>query len=65
VEETLRLGQQQPSSEAARNICVPHGTTARNLADAYKRHASRRDVDLAQPAAALVTAALQEAFPCR
>jgi hypothetical protein len=65
VEETIRLRQQQLSPEAGRSICVPPGTTARNLADTYKQYALQSGVDLTQPAAALVTAALQEAFPCR
>jgi hypothetical protein len=65
VEETIRLRQQQLPPEAGRSICVPPGTTARNLADTYKQYGLQSGVDLTQPAAALVAAALQEAFPCR
>lgn len=65
VEETMRLRQQQLSPETDSGVCVPAGTTARNLADVFIRYASQRKADLTQPAASLVITALQDAFPCR
>ena len=65
VEETMRLREQQLSPDEGSSICVPSGTTARNLADIFVRYASQSKADLTQPAAALVITALQEAFPCR
>jgi hypothetical protein len=61
VEEALR---QQRAGRAGRRICVPHGTTARELADGYIRHASRRATDLRRPAALVVIEALEDTFAC-
>lgn len=63
VEETVRLAMLSNASPPGR-ICPPPHITARGLADAFVRFASRHQADLQRPAVQVAVAALQEAFPC-
>jgi hypothetical protein len=64
VEETLRWQQLGGAADGSQRICVPPGTSARDLADAYIEHALRRTTDLRKPAAVVVMEALAERFGC-
>jgi hypothetical protein len=64
VEEAVRLLQLRDSNIAQPPFCVPSGTTARELANAFIRHASGQDKDLERPSASVVLDSLLERFPC-
>ena len=64
VEEGMRLFQLGNPVESATRVCVPEGSSARVLSEAFIKHASAKGVDLGQPAAAVVLAALQKQFAC-
>jgi hypothetical protein len=64
VEEGMRLFQLIHSINAAPAICVPIGTTSRQLTETFVTYASRKGVDLKQPAAAVVIKGLENAFIC-
>lgn len=61
VEEATRLAG---GEGAERRICAAPDLTARSLADAYIRYATRHPEALSQPAAAVVLEALSLAYPC-
>jgi len=65
VEEGMRLFQLAHSIKATPAICVPIGTTSRQLTDTFITYASRKGVDLKQPAAAVVIKGLENAFICK
>lgn len=64
VEEAVRLLQMEDSSIARPPFCVPSGTTARELANAFISHASEPSKDLERPSASVVLEALSKRFPC-
>ena len=66
VEEGMRLHRfKHPAgSDVDVAFCVPAGTSSRALSEAFVRHATAKDVDLEQPAAAVVLEALQRRFAC-
>jgi len=64
VEEAVRLLRLRDSSTAHAPFCVPSGTTARELANVFIRHASVSGKDLERPSASVVLDALAKQFPC-
>jgi len=64
VEEAVRLLQMGDSSLARPPFCVPSGTTARELSNAFIRHASGSGIELDRPSASVVLDALTKRFPC-
>ncbi len=64
IEEALRVHSLQHPSPITQTICVPAGTNSRAMSEAFIRHASRKDVALERPAAAVVIEALGSAFGC-
>ena len=66
VEEGMRLHKftHPADSDVDVAFCVPAGTNSRALSEAFIRHATKQDVNLEQPAAAVVLEALQRRFPC-
>lgn len=64
VEEAVRLLQLGDSGMARPPFCVPSGTTAHELANAFIRHASGAGKDLERPSASVVLDALAKRFPC-
>lgn len=66
VEEGMRLHKfaHPANSDVDVAFCVPAGTSSRALSEAFVRHATTKDVDLEQPAAAVVLEALQKRFAC-
>ena len=64
VEETLRLQSMKQSSNDSKLLCVHKGKSASNFADMYINYAAKRK-SLDAPAASVVMAALQAAYPCK
>lgn len=64
VEEGIRLYGKNVTLENRATICVPSGTSARELATAYVKYASGVKVDLNVPAAKVVVDALISTFSC-
>jgi hypothetical protein len=64
VEEGLRISQLQNASAAPALMCVPNGTSSRQMSEVFIRYASRKGVVLEQPAAAVVIEALRDAYAC-
>jgi hypothetical protein len=64
VEEAIRLSALRQGGQSVGRACAPPETTARQFGEAYVRYASRRAVDLEEPAAMVVAAALEAAYPC-
>lgn len=65
VEEGIRLQGLQFPAETGNSLCVPKGTTSREMANLYIKHASGKNIDLNLPAASIVLEALKSAYPCR
>ena len=61
VEESLRLAEREAGG---RRLCVPAHKSARELASAYVKYASRKEIDLDRPAVVVVVQSLDAAFPC-
>lgn len=64
IEEGMRLYKFNYPAKPGVGICVPAGTSSRELSQAFIRHATAKGVDLQQPAAAVVLEALQQGFAC-
>lgn len=64
IEEGLRVYNLQFPSQMPNTLCVPAGTSSRAMSEAFVKYASRKDVALDQPAAAVVIAALGRSFAC-
>ena len=64
IEEAVRLLQLRDSSIARTPFCVPAGTTSRELANVFIRHASGPGIDLDRPSTSVVFEALTARFPC-
>jgi hypothetical protein len=64
VEESVRLLSHSGSVAPGVGSCVPKGKTASHFVDVFVKFASGPAVDLQQPAARVVMAALAAAFPC-
>jgi len=64
IEEGLRVHRLGVSADLPATVCVPPGTSSRTMSDAFVRYASRKGVNLAQPAAALVIQALGDSYSC-
>lgn len=64
VEEGLRLYEFLFPVAPRVSVCVPVGTSSRELSQAFVQYATSVDVDLEQPAAAIVLEALKKKFPC-
>ena len=66
VEEGMRLHNftHPANSDVDIAFCVPAGKSSRALSEAFVRHATTQDVNLEQPAAAVVLEALQRRFSC-
>jgi hypothetical protein len=64
VEETLRLQSMKQPSNDSKLLCVHKGKSASNFADMYINYATKRK-SLDAPAASVVMAALQDAYPCK
>ena len=63
IEEAARL-LQGGSDAVGRDICMPAGTSAGQLAGAYSRFAGQNPTLLEMPAAEIALRALRRAFPC-
>jgi hypothetical protein len=64
VEEGLRMYRLKRSSQTPALMCVPIGTSSKQMKENFVRYASRKGVELEQPAAAVVIEALAESFAC-
>ena len=64
IEEGLRVYSLQFPSQMPNILCVPAGTSSRAMSESFVKYASRRDVALDRPAAAVVIAALETSFAC-
>ncbi len=64
VEEGLRVYQLRHPSETPALMCVPTGTSSKQMSEVFIRYAARKGVELEQPAAAVVIEALAEAYAC-
>lgn len=64
VEEGMRLFQLRHSINSVPAVCVPAGTTSRQLTGAFVKYAATKGVNLEQPAAAVVIEALESTFAC-
>jgi hypothetical protein len=64
VEEGIRLHGLQYSTDVVTSLCVPRGISSRQMANAYVKYTSGKNVDLDRPAALVVVDALKNAYPC-
>ncbi len=64
VEEGLRLYEYSFPVAPRVSVCVPAGTSSRELSQAFIQHATSKGAGLDQPAAAVVLEALQKKFAC-
>lgn len=64
VEEGLRLYEFLFPVAPRVSVCVPMGTSSRELSQAFVQYATSVDVDLEKPAAAIVLEALKKNFAC-
>ena len=64
VEEGLRLYEFSFPVAPRVSVCVPAGTSSRELSQAFIQYATSMDVDLDKPAAAIVLEALKTKFAC-
>jgi hypothetical protein len=64
VEEGLRLYEFMFPVAPPVSVCVPVGTSSRELSQAFVQYATSVDVDLEKPAAAVVLEALKKNFAC-
>ena len=65
IEEGLRVYSQKFPSQMPNTLCVPAGTSSRAMSEVFVKYASKKDVALDQPAAAVVIAALGTSFACQ
>ncbi len=64
VEEGLRLYEYLFPVAPRVSVCVPAGTSSRELSESFIKHATSVGVDLQKPAAAIVLESLKKKFPC-
>ena len=64
VEEGIRLHGLQYSTDIVNSLCVPRGTSSLQMANAYVKYTSGKNVNLDMPAALVVVDALKNAYPC-
>lgn len=64
AEEGLRAYRLQLQTPMSKSLCVPEGTNSRSMSGAFVKYASKKGVDLEQPAATVVIEALRKSFGC-
>ena len=64
VEEGLRLYEFSFPVAPRVSVCMPAGTSSRELSQAFIQYSTSMDVDLEKPAAAVVLEALKKKFAC-